>query len=53
MFLDPDYVYDMGIPAIHKDLRQKLAYLCLHGFSGLFGPKWRYGGKIGEGVVQC
>jgi len=53
MFLDPTLLYDAGIPAIRKHLRQKLAYLCLHKYSGPFGPKWRgffwRGGKYGKG----
>jgi len=32
-FLNPDFLQDAGIPAIHEHLRQKLAYLCLHRFS--------------------
>jgi len=49
VFIDPDLPYDAGIPAIREHLRQKLAYLCLHGLSGPFGPKWRFGrGKIGK-----
>ena len=38
------FLYDAGIPAIREHLRQKLAYLCLHGFSGHFGPKWLWVG---------
>jgi len=38
-------LYDVGIPAIRKHLRQKFAYLHLHGFSGPFGPKWRFWGQ--------
>jgi len=30
MFLDPSFLHDVGTPAIRKQLRQKLAYLCLH-----------------------
>ena len=33
------------IPAIREHCRQKLAYLCLHRFSGPFGPKWRFLGQ--------
>jgi len=39
-----------GIPAICKYLRQKLAYLCLHGFSGPFGLMAVLAG-MGDGVV--
>jgi len=39
VFLDPDFLYDAGIPATRKHSRQKLVYLCLHRFSGLFLPK--------------
>ena len=42
MFLDPDFLYDGGLLAIHGHSRQKLAYSCLHGFSGTFDPKWRF-----------
>jgi len=42
VFRDQNFVYDAGIPAILDHLRQKLAHLCLHGFSGPFGPKWRF-----------
>jgi len=50
MFLDPDFLYDAEIPAICKHLRQKVIYLCLHGFSGPFGPKMAvFWGKIGKG----
>jgi len=39
MFLDPDFVslYDAGVPAIREHYRQKIAYLCLHGFSAISG----------------
>ena len=30
---------------VHEHYRQKLAYLSLHGFSGPFGPKWRFWGQ--------
>ena len=40
VFLDPDFLCDAGILASCGHLRQKLPYLCLHGFSG---PKWWYG----------
>jgi len=30
--------------AIREHLRQKLAYLSSHGFSGSFDPKWRFWG---------
>jgi len=54
MFLDPDFLYDAEIPAICKHLRQKVVYLCLHGFSWPFGPKWQFlGGQNREGVVHC
>ena len=53
VFLDPNFLYDAGIPAICGRYRQKLTCLSLHGFSRPFGPKWRFGGKIGEGTVQC
>ena len=43
MFLDSDFLYDAGIPAIREHLRQKLAYLCLHGFSGPSGPNGGFG----------
>jgi len=39
VFLDPDFLYDTGIPAIHEHYMQKLAYLCSNGFSAPFGPK--------------
>jgi len=35
-------MYDTGILAIREHLRHKLTYICLHGFSGPFGPKWRF-----------
>jgi len=35
VFLDPDFLHGAGIPAIREHYRQKLAYLCLHGFSGI------------------
>jgi len=35
MFLDPNFLHNVGIPAIREHLRQKLAYLRLQGFSGL------------------
>ena len=37
--------YDAGIPAIREHLRQKLAYLCLYGFSRPFSPKRRFWGQ--------
>jgi len=50
VFLDPDFLHDAGIPAIRKHLRQKMAYLCLHGFFRTFWPKVAVsGGKIGKG----
>ena len=50
VFLDPNFLYDAGIPAICEHLRQKLAYLWLHDF----WPKMAvFGGKIGAGVVRC
>jgi len=45
MFLDPDFLYDGGVLAIHGHSRQKLAYSCLHGFSGTFDPKWQFWGQ--------
>ena len=39
VFPELDFLYDAVIPAIREHLRQKLAYLCLHGFSGPSGPK--------------
>ena len=42
VFLDSNFLYDARIPAIREHYRQKLAHLCLHGFSGPFGPKWRF-----------
>jgi len=39
------FLYDAGIPAIREHLRQKLAYLYLYGFSGPFGPNWRFWGQ--------
>ena len=45
VFLDPDFLYDAGIPTIREHLRQKLAHLCLHGFSGPFGPKLAFWGQ--------
>jgi len=53
VFIDPDFLQSMGTLAICKYLRQKLAYLWLHGLSGPFGQNGSFGGKIGEGVVQC
>jgi len=50
VFLDPDFLHDARIPTIREYLRQKSAHLCLRGFLGPFGPKWRFRGKIGEGV---
>ena len=46
VFLDPDFLCDAGISVSCEHSRQKLAYLCLHGFSGPFGPKWRFRGGI-------
>ena len=44
MFLDPDFLYNVRIPAIREHLRQKYFH---------FGPKWCFWrGRIGEGVVQ-
>jgi len=38
VFLDPDFLYNARIPATHlQTFKAKLAYLYLHGFSGLFG----------------
>jgi len=45
VFIDPDYLQNMGILAIRKYLKQKLAYLWLHGLSGHFGPKWQFWGQ--------
>jgi len=45
VFLNPDFVCDAGISAIREHLRQKLAYLCLHGFPGPFGPNLRFSGQ--------
>ena len=42
------FLYDARIPSIREYLRHKLEYLCLHGFSGPFGPKWRFW----EGVAK-
>jgi len=54
VFLDPNFLYDAGIPAIRENFKLKLAYLCLHGFSGPFGPKWRgFLEGVREGVMQC
>jgi len=44
LFLDPDFLHEAGILAIREHLRQKLAYLCLLGFSGPFGQKWWFWG---------
>jgi len=52
-FFDPNFLFNSGIPAISKHYRQKSAYSCLHGFSEASVPKWRFWGKIGEGVLQC
>jgi len=40
VFLDQDFLYDKGILAIREHQRQKLACLCIQGFSGPFGQKW-------------
>jgi len=32
VLLDPSFLYDAGISSIREHLRQKFAYLCLHGF---------------------
>jgi len=53
VFLDPDFLRNVGIPAIREHLRQKLAYLCLHEFSRPFSQYGDFEGKIGEGAVQC
>jgi len=45
VFFNPNFPHDTRILAIRLHLRQKLAYLCLHGFSGLFGPKWQFWGQ--------
>jgi len=45
VILVTDVLQDAGIPAIREHVRQKLAYLRLHGFSGSFGPKWRFWGQ--------
>jgi len=42
MFLDPSFLYGAGILVIREHLTQKLAFLCLRGFSRRFGPKWRF-----------
>jgi len=49
VFLDLNFLHDAGIPAICERLAQKLAYLCLHGFSGpVWRSKWRFGAKCGK-----
>ena len=42
VFIYTDFLYDVGITAIREHVKQKLAYLCLRGFSAPFGPKWRF-----------
>ena len=50
MFLDPNFLYDAGIPAAREQLRQKLTYSCLHRFSGLFDNKlWFWAQNMGRG----
>jgi len=51
MFLDPDFLKDAKILAICVHLRVYFR-VYLHGFSGRLSLKWRFGGKIGEGVVR-
>jgi len=50
MFLDPSFLHDVGIPAICKHLRQKLAYLCLRDLlvqnGGFGGQNKGMGGAI-------
>jgi len=48
MFLNPNFLCDVWIPAIRDYLRQKLAYLCLRGFSGPFDPNGSFRSKIGD-----
>ena len=48
VFLDPNFFLGVVIPAIRKHLRQKLTYLCLHGFSGPFGPNGGFWGQNRE-----
>jgi len=45
MFLDPNFLFNLGITAICKHYRQKLANSCLHGFSEPSVPKWRFWGQ--------
>jgi len=53
VFIDPNFLQDARIPAIRQHIRQKLAYLCLHGFSGPFRPKMPVlGGNRGRGGVM-
>jgi len=44
VFLDPNFF--LGV--IREHLRQKLTYLCLHGFSGPFGPNSGFWGQNRE-----
>ena len=39
VFIDPNFLHDARIAAIRDHLRQKLAYLRSHRFSGPFGTK--------------
>ena len=49
MFLDPNFLYDAGIPAAREQLRQRLTYSCLHRLSGLFGQKlWSWAQNMGR-----
>jgi len=48
----PNFLCDAGSPAIREHLRQKLAYLCLHGLSGTFWSKMAVlGHNMGKGGV--
>ena len=53
MFLNLIFLHDAGISVICEHLRQKFAYLCLHGFSGPYGPKWQFWRQNREGVIDA
>jgi len=53
VFLHPDFLYNVEIPAIRKH-RQKLAYFMFIWIFRTFWPNMTVcGGKIREGVVRC
>ena len=47
VFPDPSFPYNAGIPGNSRTFKAEIGigYLCVHGFSGTFGPKWRLWGQ--------